>query len=352
MITHPTIQIAEFRLARGPVLDVRSPAEFEHGHLPGSFNFPVFSNEQRAEIGICYKEKGRDAAVLLGFDLVGPRMGDMIRRATELAPEKEIRIHCWRGGMRSASVAWLLESAGIEVELLEGGYKSYRRWVKEITGTPRRINILTGFTGTGKTNILESLRESGHQVLDLEGIANHRGSSFGGLGMLPQPTTQHFENLIAEQLSQFDSGRPVWIESESSQIGTCRIADELAIQMKAAAAIEIVRPVEERLDILMEMYSQTGAELLIEATDRISQKLGGERTRDAVALIRQGELREACRIILDYYDRTYGNSLKRRAVTPPTLDVGGLSDQEAAKLIAEESSVLLSSDLLPGSKAS
>ncbi len=322
--------IEEFRGIDDPILDVRSPVEFEQGNIPGSVNFPLFSNEERAKIGICYKEKGREAAIELGFDLVGPRLGDMIRRAFEIAPEKAVRVHCWRGGMRSESVAWLLESTGFRTVILDGGYKSYRRWVRQVLASPRQINILGGLTGTGKTHILKALRDNGVQVLDLEGLANHRGSSFGGLGMPPQPSTQYFENLIGEELAAFDPDRDVWIEAESGRIGKCRVPEELFRQMRSASMVGITRPIEERLRILTEMYGEADFSDLIEATKRITKQLGGERTRTAVDLISKNKIREACRVILEYYDRSYEVSSKRRPATIFEINVGGMSAADAA----------------------
>ena len=323
----------DFRLADGSILDVRSPIEFDQGHIPGAFNLPLFTNDERAEVGTCYKKQGRDEAIKLGFDLAGPKLGDIVRQAEKLATEKTLRIHCARGGLRSRSVAWCLETAGFRIETLEGGYKSYRKWVRKIVSAPRQISILGGLTGTGKTHILSAVKEQGGQVLDLEGLANHRGSSFGGLGMPPQPSTQHFENLIAEQLIQYDSFQPVWIESESRQVGSCSVPEELFSLMKAAPAIKIVRPIEKRLDILTEMYGQIDRGELIEATKRITKKLGGKSTKEAVDLINKNELREACRIILDYYDRSYNAHIKRRPMNVPELDVGELSAQDVAKLL-------------------
>lgn len=325
--------IRDFRLSEWPVLDVRSPVEFERGHIPGAIHFPLFTNEQRAEIGIHYKKEGRDAAVRLGFELVGPKLGEMLRIADEIAPNKKVRILCARGGMRSQSVAWLLKTSGIKVLVLEGGYKAYRNWVRETVESIPRINILGGLTGTGKTRILLALRELGEQVLDLEGLANHRGSSFGGLGMPTQPSTQHYENLIAEQIIQFDPNRPVWIESESGRVGNCWVPEALYKQMKASPTIEVVRPLTERLDLLTEMYGASDASDLIRATERIKENLGGERTRLAIEMIKKGDIREACRIILDYYDRNYRASLKRRPVSPLELDLSGMSDKKAARFL-------------------
>jgi tRNA 2-selenouridine synthase len=327
------ISIAEFQKASGPILDVRSPAEFEHGHIPGAINFPLFSDQERVEIGICFKEKGKEEAIQLGFDLVGPRLGEIVRQALTIAPEKEVRVHCWRGGLRSQSVSWLLKTLGMEVVVLEGGYKSYRRWVREIVGFPRRINILGGLTGTGKTRILESLKASGNQVIDLESLANHRGSSFGGLGMPTQPSTQQFENLIAEELFLMDVSKPVWIEAESLRVGSCTIPEELFRLMKSAPSFEITRPIEVRLDILNEMYGQISQADLIVATKRIAQRLGGLRTKAAIELINKNEIREACRLILDYYDRSYTGYSKNRLLSIPRVDVGTLSAENAAVLL-------------------
>jgi tRNA 2-selenouridine synthase len=346
METGTRTPVDDFRRAGGPVLDVRSPSEFAQGHIPDAQSFPLFTDDERAEIGICYKHKGRDAAILLGFDFVGPRLGEMIRTATGLAPEKKVRIHCWRGGMRSGSVAWLLGSAGFDVTLLDGGYKSYRQKIRQILSTRRRINILGGLTGTGKTNILNVLPERGEQALDLEGLANHRGSSFGGLGMPPQPTTQHFENLIAEELDLLDPSKTIWIESESRQVGSCTVPEELFRQMKSAPVIEIVRPLEDRLDILTEMYGQIDTRSLVEATQRISRGLGGERTTAAVELIEKGCLREAVGIILDYYDRSYRSDLKRRPAVPPKLEINGIDDASAADLLVTTATSLMSADTL------
>ena len=330
-------------MANGPILDVRSPVEFNHGHIPNAISFPLFSDEERAEIGTLYKKKGRDKAVKRGFDFAGPKLGKMVRRAEEISPEKTLRIYCARGGMRSSSIVGCLETAGFRVTVLEDGYKSYRRLVRKTVSAQHQIHILGGLTGTGKTQILEAMREQGEQVLDLEGLANHRGSSFGGLGMQPQPSTQHFENLIAEELELFDISQPVWIESESRRVGSCFVPDELFCLMKEAPTIQIIRPMEKRLDILTEMYGQIDKNDLVEATKRIARNLGGERTQTAVDLIQKNEIREACRIILDYYDRSYMSHIKRRPVRVPELDVARLSAQAAAKLLIEKAPVFFTS---------
>jgi tRNA 2-selenouridine synthase len=331
-----SVSIEDFHEISGPILDVRSPDEFKQGHIPNAINFELFSNDERAEIGICFKENGQDAAVQVGLDIIGPKLGDMVRRVKTIARGEAIRIHCWRGGMRSRSLAWLLETAGMQVSILEGGYKNYRHRVREIVALPRSINIVGGLTGTGKTQILESLQQTGEQVLDLESLANHRGSSFGGIEMPPQPTTQYLENLIAEKLATFDSAKPVWIEAESIRIGSCAIPESLFSLMKSAPVFEISRPLEARLDILTETYGNFSRASLIEATERISQRLGGLRAKTAIEQITDNKIREACELLLDYYDRSYTLDRKYSSSSITRIEIGHLSADEATRLLIEK----------------
>lgn len=244
--------VVNFLSASSPILDVRSPGEFAQAHIPGAISFPLFSDEERSQVGICYKQEGRDRAVELGFAIAGPKLADMIAQAKEIAPDRRVRIHCWRGGMRSGAVAWALGMVGFEVTTLKGGYKAFRHWAMRQNERPLSVLTLSGMTGTGKTNILAALSAQGEQVLDLEAIANHRGSSYGALGLPPQPSTEQFENLIAMQWSKFDRDRPVWIEAESRGIGRCRVPIGIFNQMKQAPILQVVRPRSERLALLVE----------------------------------------------------------------------------------------------------
>ncbi|MBE9137793.1 tRNA 2-selenouridine(34) synthase MnmH [Nodosilinea sp. LEGE 07088] len=346
------LDIDDFLQGSGPILDVRSPGEYAQGHIPGAVSFPLFSDTERAQVGTCYKQVGRDSAVELGFDIAGPKCGEFIRTARALAPDsqsdpfrhRQLRVHCWRGGMRSGGMGWILELAGFTVYTLAGGYKAYRRWVRETLAIPKPIAILGGMTGSGKTLILQALADLGEPVLDLEALAHHRGSSFGALLLPPQPSTEHYENLLAEQWAKFplDSQgltpkgqRPIWLEAESRRVGTCRIPNELFTQMEAAPAIEVVRSLDERLDLLVDIYGEAATAELVDATERIRKRLGGDRTQTAVQHIQIGNLRAACAIILDYYDRAYRHDLERRHRAIPKLDVSGLSPAASARLLVE-----------------
>lgn len=322
--------VVDFLAENSPILDVRSPSEFAQAHIPNAISFPLFTDEERSQVGICYKHEGRDAAVELGFAIAGSKFAGFIAQAREIAPDRRVRLHCWRGGMRSGAVAWVLGMAGFEVTTLKGGYKAFRHWAVCQNERPLRVITLGGMTGTGKTKILAALAAEGEQVLDLEAIANHRGSSYGSLGLPPQPSTEQFENLIAMQWAKFDRDRPVWIEAESRGIGRCRVPIGIFNQMKQAPILQIVRPRSERLALLVEIYGSADIEELVTATDRIRKHLGGLRTQHAIDLLRQNKLAEAFDIVLDYYDKTYQYDLEKRQVSVHSIDLADCSDRNSA----------------------
>lgn len=331
-----------FLKADGPLLDVRSPGEFAHGHIPGAHNLPLFNDEERAAVGTMYNHQGRRAAVRHGLELVGPRLATLADQAAALAEAgANLRLHCWRGGLRSSSTAWLLEICHLPCTLLDGGYKSFRRWLRQALAQPCPVVLLGGHTGSGKTEVLHALRVAGAQVLDLEGLAHHRGSSFGGLGQPRQPTTEQFENEIAMALQAVSPHRVLWIEAESVQVGCCRIPPELFRQMQRAPLVALQRPDHERLDHLLATYGPVPPQELMEATRRIGKRLGPQRTQQAVEAIAAGNLRLACQVILDYYDRTYAHGLARSPHTPVPLTREGLSSEAVAqRLLAMEPTLL------------
>jgi len=310
---HP-ITINDLIKLRGavPVADVRTPAEFTQGHMPGAFNIPLFTNEERVEVGTTYKQVGREAAILLGFDRVGSKWSGFIRQALVISPGKKIVVHCWRGGMRSGAMAWALNLYGFDVYLLDGGYKSYRKWVHRQFETIYQLLILGGMTGSGKTNILQQLRILGEQVIDLEELAQHHGSSYGTMNRLVQPTQEQFENNLAEQLKQLDGQRKIWVEDESITIGRRLIPKPFWNQMCDAGLIDIIVPLEQRIEALVEEYGQLDKDFLVECTERIKKRLGPEQTKNAVAAIRDGRMSDFIRLIVVYYDKMYRIGLSKR----------------------------------------
>lgn len=322
----------------GVVIDVRTPAEFEQGHIPGAVNLPLFSNEERVVIGTLYKKTGKEAAVERGLEFVGPKMATMVRQAKTLSHGQPLFVHCWRGGMRSASVVWLLETAGMTCFLLKDGYKGYRAEFETLLTQKRyQFIVLGGPTGSGKTSILNELSRLNEQVLDLEGMAHHKGSAFGALGQLSQPTNEQFENDIHESLLAFDSNKRIWVEGESKTIGKNFIPPKLFPLLEAADIVDIDIPLEARLDRLVAEYASFSNEQLIESFLKIRKRLGDLCTRQAIDLVEQQNHREAARIALQYYDKSYSHTLSQRkgrhALLQCSADTPNTTAQRLIKLI-------------------
>lgn len=295
-----------------PVIDVRTPLEFDHAHIPGAFNLPIFSDDERVQVGTTYKQQGREEAILLGFDFTGPKWSGFIKSALEIAPDKKIGVHCWRGGMRSGAMAWALNLYGFEVYLLEGGYKAFRNWVLNKFTEQYNILILGGMTGSGKTRVLHELKEKGEQVIDLEALAEHQGSSYGSMGKESQPSQEYFENLFASELDALDNKKPLWLEDESLTIGKRFIPNGIWHQMREATVLKMVVPANERIKFLAADYGKLDPDFLVESTERIGKRLGPVQTRDAVTAIRENRMEDFVKQVLIYYDKTYGTGQSKR----------------------------------------
>lgn len=294
-----------------PVVDVRSPSEYKSGHIPGAFNIPLFDDSERAIVGTLYKKEGRSKAVLKGIELTGPSMHHKLQAGLEIAREGRLLVNCWRGGMRSEAMAWLFSLGNITTEVLDGGYKSYRHHVLSGLAEKRRTIILGGMTGSSKTHILKHISKQNNQVIDLEGLANHKGSAFGALGQLPQPSSEHFSNLLFDQWSKVDVNLPVWIEDESHNIGTVFMPDCFYDHILSSPTIILMMNVENRLPRLIEEYSQYPPGLLKDLVLKISKRLGGDNAREALCAIDTGDFAKAIEITLRYYDKTYLYSISR-----------------------------------------
>jgi tRNA 2-selenouridine synthase len=313
-MTIPKIDAAEFLELAGsiPVADVRSPSEYNLGHIPGAVNIPLFDDREREAVGIKYKKEGRVPAILEGLRHAGPKMDQKLERALKLSVSGRLLVHCWRGGMRSESMAWLFKQGGLDVSLLDGGYKSYRRYILEKLAEQRKMIILGGMTGSSKTHILKYLRSAGKQVIDLEGLSNHKGSAFGALGQPAQPSTEQFVNNLYGEWKGLSADEPLWLEDESRNIGSVFIPDSLYLNMQSAGTIVLMMDVRTRLPRLMAEYSEYPAEELSASIMKISKRLGGDNTRSAMEAVAAGDIASAIEISLSYYDKAYLYGLKKK----------------------------------------
>jgi tRNA 2-selenouridine synthase len=308
------ISIDEFIQSNDSIalIDVRTPAEFEQGRVPGAFNVPLFTNEERVKVGTTYKQTGREEAILLGFDLAGPKWSGFIKQALEISPGKKVAVHCWRGGMRSGAMAWALDLYGFEVFLIQGGYKKFRNWAHRQFEKQYQLLVLGGMTGSGKTRMLHQLRSEGEQVIDLEDIAQHQGSSFGSMNAMVQPSQEQFENSLAMQLNFFDTSRTIWVEDESLTIGRRSIPNPFFHQMRYAPLLLAKVDLEVRVNALVKEYGVLDKVFLAECTQRIHKRLGPEQTKNALAAIEEDRMADFIRLVLVYYDKTYHKGLSAR----------------------------------------
>jgi tRNA 2-selenouridine synthase len=295
-----------------PVIDVRSPLEFLNGHIPEAINLPLFSDSEREAVGTIYKKSGRIPAILEGLKLTGPSMEMKLKKALKIAVNGKLLVHCWRGGMRSDSMAWLFSQGDIEIMVLEGGYKSYRHAVLDTLSEKRKMIVLGGMTGSSKTHILRALSKKQQQVIDLEGLANHKGSAFGSLGQPAQPTTEQFSNNLYNEWKKLNADKPFWVEDESRNIGTIFIPDGFYLNMQDTKVIVLIMDIKTRLPRLMKEYSVYPGELLIASVLRISKRLGGDRTGEAISAIESGDIAKAIEISLTYYDKAYKYGLSKK----------------------------------------
>lgn len=316
----PVFESVEGFLASRPsrvLLDVRSPAEYRSGHIPGALNLPLFSDEERAEVGTLYKQVSPQLAFLRGLELAGARLRQYVETAAQSAPQRAVALHCWRGGQRSGAMSWLLEMAGFDVVVLRGGYKAYRQFMfAQLAERPAKLIVVGGKTGTGKTSILHALRNAGQQIIDLEALAHHKGSAFGALGEAPQPSFEQFANLLFDALALLDTQKIIWIESESKAIGKVQIPDEFWRRVCTAPMIEVHTSTEHRIANLLEVYAHFPKEQLVASFHKIAKRIGGLNLRTALDALDTGNFTRAAEIALAYYDKTYTHSLDAMSKGP------------------------------------
>ncbi len=296
-----------------PIIDVRSPGEFEKGHIPGAFNVPLFSDNERAHVGTVYKQEGQEKAIDLGYLYVKPKLDWFIKEALRIAPGKQVAVHCWRGGMRSHAFADHLTENGFEdVMVIKQGYKAFRNHVLSSFDVDVDLKVIGGYTGSGKTHILKNLMELDCQVIDLEGIAKHKGSAFGGIGEDSQPTVEQFENDLYMQWRKLDYSRPVYIEDESHNIGAVKIPMNLYTKIREAKVFFLDVPKEYRAKLLVQDYACYDNELLRSGILKISKRLGGLVTKLAIEALDKKDYFDVALLTLNYYDKSYMRGILRR----------------------------------------
>ena len=315
------IPVSEFWELRRkhPVLDVRSTGEYIHAHIPGAVSLPLFTDEERKVVGTAYKQESREQAVKIGLDYFGVKMRTMVEQVEQLMQErtdKTILVHCWRGGMRSAGVAWLLDLYGFRVLTLSGGYKAYRTMARAQFEMDYPFSVIGGYTGSGKTLVLQELKNAGQKVIDLEDLAKHKGSAFGAIAGVVAPTQEMFENLLAEELYEIkrkgNADNTIWLEDESQRIGGINLPNAFWDTMRRAPVCFLEIPFEERLKHIVEEYGKQDKAQLRQAIIRIQKRLGPLETKTTIEYLEQDNITESFRILLKYYDKQYNKALHKR----------------------------------------
>ena len=319
-----------------PVLDVRSPAEFAQGHVPGAISLPLLDNDERAEIGTLYKQQGRETAFARGLELISPKIPHFLQLAEQVTTAhragQNIAVYCWRGGERSLGMAQLLYGAGYGVWRLGGGYKAFRNYVLDLFKQPVSLLVLGGQTGVGKTAVLHAMAAQGAQVVDLEHLARHRGSAFGSLPHEGQPTCEHFENRLAMALRCCSPERPVWVEDESEKLGKVRIPQPLFQVKEAAPGVMLEAGRAERLTRIVEEYGTLSPASLAQALEKIQKRLGSQQYRAALALLEAGDIATLAGLLLAYYDKAYARQMRKRAFA---MTIMGTTPEETARHLLE-----------------
>ncbi|HSC53899.1 MAG TPA: tRNA 2-selenouridine(34) synthase MnmH [Phnomibacter sp.] len=321
--------MADYRHAL--VIDVRSPDEYAHAQIPGAYSLPLFSNEERKQVGTAYKQESRENAIKIGLKFFGPKMVSIVEQVEawkqemqatakknghthkgEQPTEFPIVVHCWRGGMRSAGIAWLLDLYGFKVYTIRGGYKVFRQWCLQQLEKEYPFKILGGYTGSGKTAVLHQLKKLGENMIDLEGLASHKGSAFGSINMPKQPSQEMFENQLALALHQTgqQGQKAIWLEDESQRIGSINIPTVLFRSMRKADLYFLDIPFAERLNLIVQDYGKGDIEKLVNAIIRIQKRLGGLETKNAIQCLLDQDLEGCFTILLRYYDKRYAKSLE------------------------------------------
>lgn len=312
---HNIIRVEEAVALDNPIfVDMRSPVEYTVGHVPGAINIPLFTDEERAQVGTIYKQVSVEEAKHLGLTFASAKLPHIVGQIRDLnSSKRSVIVYCWRGGMRSKSVVNILEMMGIPAAQLLGGYKAYRQYVldslKKIEVKPLVV-VVCGSTGTGKTTILKQLANHNIPIIDLERLANHRGSVFGQIGLGSSATAQNFDADLLKELERLNNQPYIVVECESKRIGNVYLPDCLFNAMKQGKKLLVFTDVETRVDRLIEEYLDTytdNTDAIASSIESLRKRLGNKKTDNLLEEFKQGQIREVVRTLLvDYYDPIYG----------------------------------------------
>ena len=330
------------------VIDVRSPTEFAEDHLPGAVNWPVLDDDERRIVGTLFKQVSALQARKIGAVMAARRIATHLEAHLHDKPRDWAPlVYCWRGGQRSGSLAWFLAQVGFRTAQLQGGYKAFRGVVRDgLQALPQRLDfvVLCGRTGSGKTRLLQSLSRAGAQVLDLEGLACHRGSVLGALPDLAQPSQKHFDTTVWQALAGFDPARPVFVESESKRIGRVQVPEALLLRMREhGRCVRVEVPDDERIRMLLQDYAffANDAPRFCALLEALVELRGHAQVQAWQALARQGRWAEVfAELMARHYDPLYERSMDRHFLhladaTVLRIDSGDRMDEAARELLAQ-----------------
>lgn len=292
-------------------IDVRSESEFKQGTIPGALNIPIFDDEQRTEIGTIYKQKSPKEATLRGLEIAGKKLPLLYKQIEEASAGRQMAVFCWRGGMRSKSVASILDMIGLSVFRLDGGYKAYRNLIVDFFSQdfPYHLVVIRGNTGTGKTELLHRLKKDGYPVIDLEGLSNNRGSVFGHIGLGQQPTQKQFEALLFQEIMRYRDYPYLILECESKRIGRIVLPASIYKAMRKGTQVLLYDTLTKRIQRLVREYTVQHdiSEDLQISLERLTKRLGKKPVEAMTSLLQSKDyVGLAEYLIIEYYDKLYG----------------------------------------------